>query len=293
MSSLLACLQPGAGLPDVFVPPESPALLIKKLAAVPRLTPVTSASRLEIRPEPQMVSSGIAAVDALTGGLPRGCLSEICGPPSSGRTSVLLAALASATRRQEACALLDISDALDPQSAKAAGVELKNLLWVRCNPDLPRKPAVAGKRKTDFDCLDQALKATDLLLQSGGFGLVVMDLGDVPAQAARRIPLTSWFRFRRAVENTPTVLLVMALSSCARTCASLVVELRSEVVRRRSSEKPSGISGPLSETGPAHGHILAGLEVRAEVMRSRLERKPAQSVTSFMTKANVLGGAAL
>ena len=49
---------------------------------------------------------------------------------------------------------------------------------------------------------------TDLLLQSGGFGLVAIDLGDVPDTAARRIPLASWFRFQRAVEPTATVLLV-------------------------------------------------------------------------------------
>src|SRR5579863_7633955 len=68
------------------------------------------ASRLEIRPAPEMTSSGISALDALTGGLPRGCLTEICGPASSGRTTVLLAALAASTRRGEYCALIDASD---------------------------------------------------------------------------------------------------------------------------------------------------------------------------------------
>ena len=67
------------------------------------------------------------------------------------------------------------------------------------------------------------MKATDLLLQGGGFGLVVVDLGDVPAQAARRVPLTSWFRFRRAVENTRTVLMVLEQEPYAKTCASVVL----------------------------------------------------------------------
>ena len=97
-----------------------------------RLAGVTPASRLAVRPAPEMVSSGIAAMDALTGGLPRGCLTEICGPASSGRTTLLLAALAAATRRGEFCAVVDASDALDPQSAAAAGIELERLLWVRC-----------------------------------------------------------------------------------------------------------------------------------------------------------------
>src|SRR5579862_8873676 len=100
---------------------------------------VVPASRLSIRPAPEMVSSGIHALDALTGGLPRGCLTEICGPASSGRTSLLLAALAAATRRGEFCAIIDASDTLDPHSAAAAGVDLDRLLWVRCSDDPPKK----------------------------------------------------------------------------------------------------------------------------------------------------------
>jgi len=103
------------------------------------LAGVTPASRLEIRPAPEMVPSGIPAIDALTGGLPRGCLTEICGPASSGRTTILLAALSAATRRGEFCVVVDASDALDPQSAAAAGVELDRLLWVRCGEDAPQK----------------------------------------------------------------------------------------------------------------------------------------------------------
>src|SRR5579862_4619308 len=90
------------------------------------------ASRLEIRPAPEMASSGISALDALTGGLPRGCLTEICGPASSGRTTLLLAALSAATRREEVCTLIDVSDAFHPHSATTAGVKSERLLWIRC-----------------------------------------------------------------------------------------------------------------------------------------------------------------
>src|SRR5579863_5240705 len=96
---------------------------------------LTPASRLTIRPVPEMVTSGIPALDALAGGLPRGCLTEIYGSSSSGRTSVMLAALAAATRRGEYCALIDASDALDPQSVAAAGIDLDRLLWVRCGEE--------------------------------------------------------------------------------------------------------------------------------------------------------------
>src|SRR5580698_7320963 len=121
-----------AGRPVAMAASEWSALVFKRLSAVPKLAGVTAASRLEIRPTPLMVSSGVREIDALTGGLPRGCLTEICGPASSGRTSVLLATLAAATQRQEVCALVDISDAFKPHSAAAAGVNFERLLWVRC-----------------------------------------------------------------------------------------------------------------------------------------------------------------
>jgi hypothetical protein len=228
-----------------------------------RLAGVTPASRLEVRPAPEMVSSGIAAMDALTGGLPRGCLTEICGLASSGRSTLLLAALAAATRRGECCAVVDANDALDPQSAAAAGVELDRLLWVRCGENSPR----AEHR------LEQLLRATDLLLESGGFGLIALDLGDLPPQAARRIPLTTWFRFRRAVEHTPTVLLAVERQSIAGSCSSLLIKLGPIRPGARVSEQLMDSQFPL----PSHARVLTGLEITAELERSRLDRKPVRS----------------
>ena len=114
-------------------------------------------------------------------------------------------------RPRECCALVDASDAFDPASAAAAGVRLERLLWVRCGGNA-----------------EHALKAADLLVQGGGFGLVVMDLADTPPITARRISMTSWFRLRRAVEHTPTVLLVVEQQPHAKTCASLTLEMRRE-----------------------------------------------------------------
>ncbi|HUB82892.1 MAG TPA: hypothetical protein VMB03_29035 [Bryobacteraceae bacterium] len=156
------------------------------------------------RPSPECIPSGVRELDAATGGLPRGCLTEIFGPASSGRTSLLLSILAQATHRQEVCAIVDAEDAFDPASAAAAGVALDRLLWVRSAQNA-----------------EHALKAADLLIQGGGFGIVVLDLGDTPPATTRRISLTSWFRLRRAVENTPTVLISVARQANAKTCASL------------------------------------------------------------------------
>src|SRR5258707_15609218 len=85
--------------------------------------------------------SGVTELDAvLGGGFPRGSLVELCGPASSGRTSLALSLLAQATERQEACAFVDVSDSLDPVSLAAAGVELPRLLWVRCGETGDRSP---------------------------------------------------------------------------------------------------------------------------------------------------------
>ncbi len=258
-------------------------LAFQRLSAIPKLAGVTSASRLEVRPTPQMVSSGVREIDALTGGLPRGCLTEICGPASSGRTSVLLASLAAATQRQEVCALVDISDAFNPHSAAAAGVNFEKMLWVRCGhlpkPDSLQRRRVTEKKNEKIEKpVEQALRVTDLLLQSGGFGLVIIDLGDTPLKMARRIPLASWFRFQRAVEHTATVLFVVSQVPCAQTCASMLLKV--------SGKKLSAVVSQLSaETSPAHAQLLDGLQVQGKLLRSRLERKPAGSVTSaFATK---------
>jgi len=158
-------------------------------------------------PKPEMVGTGIPEIDRATGGLPRGCLTEIFGAASSGRTSLLISILAEATMRDESCALVDAEDTFNPIAAAAAGVKLHRLLWVRCNHNA-----------------EHALKAADLLIHGGGLGVAVLDLGETTPQMASRISLTSWFRLRRAVEHTPTVLVTVARRSNAKTCASLQLE---------------------------------------------------------------------
>ncbi|MFZ0792438.1 MAG: hypothetical protein WAM65_01630 [Candidatus Korobacteraceae bacterium] len=267
---------------------------------------LSSTLLLRERTAPLTVSTGIAALDALTGGLPRGALSEIAGPASSGRTGVMLATLAAATRRQEVCALVDASDSFDPFSAAAAGVDLDRLLWVRCDENL--KPQRAGGKSRSYThagfafggVLEQVLKVTDLLLQSGGFGMVVLDLGDIPVESARRVPLTSWFRFRRAVEPTATVLLLMEREACAKTCASLVLRCQLEAIVTSSSTTfldPDQLNltsmfhnvrvaaaGPFipKNNGVSHAARLRGMRFRAEMVRGGAQRKPPQPAgTSF------------
>jgi len=156
------------------------------------------------------LSSGIAEIDALTGGgLPRGAITEIVGVASSGRASLLSATLADAMTRSETCALVDTTDSFDPASAGQAGVDFNSLLWVRCG-----------------NSMERAFKATDFLLQSGGFGFVALNFADITANYARRIISSWWFRFRLAIENTPTTFMVISPVAWARSCASVILELK-------------------------------------------------------------------
>jgi hypothetical protein len=302
--------------------PESVAASVFQSAIGNRQSAISlaPASRLEIRPAPEMITSGIPDLDALTGGLPRGCLTEICGPASSGRTSVMLAALASATRRGEYCAVIDASDSLDPHSLAVAGVDLDRLLWVRCGENsAQRHPSTSLCRKSpllatparngapsficfsqgsfDFDGrkkqetfrssehrLEQVLRATDLLLESGGFGLIILDLADIPPQSARRIPLTTWFRFRRAVEHKPTILLSIEQQPIAGSCSSLLLQLGvlSSQFSVLSSNQLSK-NHDAQDWRPSHAYLFTELKINAELIRSRLDRKPARSIT-FETK---------
>jgi hypothetical protein len=80
-----------------------------------------------------------------------------------------------------------------------------------------------------------------------------MDLGDTPVPSARRISLTSWFRLRRAVENTPTVLLAIARQSNAKTCASLQLECQPQQAQWTGA--------------PGVSRLLTSLEVRVSAIQ--------------------------
>jgi hypothetical protein len=241
---------------ELFCEARPPQRVIPASFKDARLAGVTPASSLAVRPAPEMVSSGIAAMDAFTGGLPRGCLTEICGPASSGRSTFMLSALAAATQRGECCAVVDASDTLDPQSAAASGIELNRLLWVRCGEN-----SLHPEKR-----LEQLLRVADLLLESGGFGLLALDLGDLPPQSARRVPLATWFRFRRAVEHTSTVLLAVEQQAIAGSCSSLLIKLA-----------PLKLPAGDTQDQPAHAQLLTKVEITAELVRSRLDRKPVRA----------------
>ncbi|HEU4510593.1 MAG TPA: hypothetical protein VFR78_20335 [Pyrinomonadaceae bacterium] len=198
----------------------------------------------------ETLSTGIPEIDALSGGLPRGAISEIYGPASSGRTSLMFSMLAYATTHEETCALVDTNDVFAPTAAATAGVDFDQLLWVRCGGNL-----------------EHAFKATDLLLHAGGFGLVILDLGDVAAKDARRIITSWWYRFRHTVENRPTVMTVISEEACTRSCAALTLELKGAaewskatepgVVRRlQGNVLPMRKASPVTQPRVTQGNLL-------------------------------------
>jgi recombination protein RecA len=315
------------------------------------------------RSAPELLPTGIAEVDTmLGGGLPLGGVTEIIGPVCSGRSTLALSVLAGITGQDAAAAYVDVSDALDPFSAAAMGVDLGRLLWVRAGgseavPSLPvtgKRPleartrsmqdekygrggshprtemlgiehaveelfqpkgnpenteiplfdysprcaeSVRGRRvaqspmncqnadrqnvdrqtaqftepvtqqknsvaekspdpslrpfhksrrhstaKEVWDRLDQGLRATDLLLNTGGFRAIVIDMGDVGPDQARRVPLASWYRFRLQAEKSQAILLLVTQAACASSCASVVLRcLEADERWQYANESPIGL----------------------------------------------------
>lgn len=146
--------------------------------------------------------------------LPEGAISEVFGAESCGKILFINEILARERAREEFCALVDSRAAFDPFSAAQAGVDLRRLLWVR------------GDRRGERQNIEHAFKAADLILHAGGFGVVILDLCEVPARELNCIPLSYWFRFRLAVENTPTRLIVAADQPIVKSCARVQLEVK-------------------------------------------------------------------
>jgi len=329
---------------------------------------------------PRLLASGVPEIDDLLGGgLPIGGISEFTGLGSSGRTSLALSLLAEASGNS-ACAYIDVSDSIDPRSAAAAGVCLRNLLWVRlasvpqetttrktpstapslassantgelvgqhCGGHHPRtetkglnralekmlaekaeariekKVGTPGypnrrlsleaapeeqiryehfnSRRSDasdqlrqaderaamearqriqaavilgssmrgrekpWNRLENSIRATDQILQSGGFRVVVLDLASVPQDQALRIPSATWFRFRRAAQESDAIFLLLTQVACARSSALCVLDC----------------SGGISSSPQ---NFLCGLSRSVEVARQRLsspfaKKAPGRAVT--------------
>ena len=216
-----------------------------RLWADPALAPFLV--RPDLRPPRRAVASGLISLDAiLGGGFPRGRISEVVGSRTSGRTRLLLTSLAAATARGALAALVDVADGLDPASAAGVGVDLQRLLWIRC-----------GGR------LSLAWPAADALVRGGGFEIVAVDLGDLPPWTLARVARAVFVRLQRAVEGTPTALLVTGPHGVAGSLAALTVAL--------------GRGVPQWATPGATPGLLLGIETEARLVRAH-DRVPGKTV---------------
>jgi hypothetical protein len=137
------------------------------------------------------------------------------------------------------------------------------------------------------------VRAADLLIQGGGFGLLALDLSDIAPRLVRQVPLNVWFRFRRAVENTPTILFLLAQESNAKTCASLVLRMEGEAgVWRETAENaaPENAAATNAQEKREHaeGNLLEGGKSWAEVVRSRMQSEDGQPKAPRVMRNRVL-----
>jgi hypothetical protein len=184
-----------------FVPKPAGLALLSGPGA--KLHVASALPRRETREAP--FPTGLATIDALLGGgLARGRLTELVGRRSSGRFSVVLSALASATSCGEAAALVDRGSHLDPQTAREAGVRLERLLWAR-----PRR-------------VKEALAAAEMLL-AAGFPMVAVELGLPPLTGSA--PEAAWVRLARAAEGERAVLVLSTPYRLSGFAAGAVVQL--------------------------------------------------------------------
>jgi recombination protein RecA len=198
------------------------------------------------RDEAAVVPVDVAAIDrCLQGGVPRGHLSEIAGPSSSGRTTLLLHLMAAATARGEIVALVDTLDRLDVASAAAAGIDLDRLLWIR---------GESASHPSGPERVERALKALNLVLQAGGFGVVAIDLADVAASTLKQIPFTTWMRVQRVIEGSDTACLIVASEPLSRSSGGLTMALAGRTTWAGASTR---------------SRRLAGIDVRVRVMSPR------------------------
>ena len=98
------------------------------------------------------------------------------------------------------------------------------------------------------------MRATDLLLQGGGFSAIVLDLGSLAPEFASRVPLATWHRYRAAAERTQSSIVLLTQYACAKSSAELL--LRFEPGNARHDE----------------AKVFTGLEHSVEVVRQRFSQ---------------------
>jgi hypothetical protein len=212
----------------------------------------------ELTRKDRRLSSGLAPLDALIdGGIPRGRISEITGRAGSGKTSIAASFAAFATRRGEVAAWLDSSGSFDPESMAAAGVDLRRMLWASMRRGSARdlfSPLLKGEGLGVRSRHQSAIvKAAELVLEAGGFGLVVVDFGEAP----RALTYASSLRIARAAERSGAAVIAIAPWRMCGTFAALSIAA-------------SRAETSFSRLAPGSPVMFDGLAVDAMVARNKM-----------------------
>ena len=229
--------------------------------------------------------TGFAGLDDLLGGgIPRGQITELAGPASSGCTSLVLSILAESTMRGEVAAYIDATDCFDPLSGEKAGIVLERLLWVRCGDskdqrqgirDKAQEPGIRDKdrkqrnnsstaqrlnsstvqRLNRSTVHEQPWRAVNLVAAAGGFGVVVVDLGGLSRRRLRAWRSRPWMRLLHLIRGSSTALLVLTAQHLASSVSALVLELS------RQKTHWTGAAGV--------SLLLNGISIRVRVVHQR------------------------
>jgi len=116
------------------------------------------------------------------------------------------------------------------------------------------------RRARTYDAIEQALRATDLLIQTGGFSAIVLDLGSVAPEYAVKIELSTWHRYRVAAEQTQSSILLLSQYPCAKSSSELQLRLH-----------------PMDDLRE-EGTVFTGLNARVEVLRQRFAQTPSNII---------------
>ena len=201
----------------------------------------------ELTRKARRLASGIDALDAiLDGGIARGRVSEVIGRAGTGRTSLVAAFAANATGSGEVIAWIDAAGAFDPTSIAAAGVELARVLWV----SIPRE---ANRARLTSSREGRILKAAEMVLEAGGFGLVVIDFGDI----FRAIPDSAVLRIARAAERSGAAVIAIAPRRICGTFAALSLTM-------------NRASASFSRIRPGAPALFDGLRLESVITRNKL-----------------------
>jgi len=188
----------------------------------------------------RVAASGIDALDQrIGGGWPLGAISEVVGARSSGRTRVLVSTLTKATAEGQVVALVDALDRFDARAAADLGLDLTRVLWIRGAPLTieTARPAVIDHAIT------QAVRAFDLVIRAGGFGVVALDLGDIPPRRLQAFPAVTWLRLAHATEGRDTAGVLTSEVPIGRSARGVSVQIAAEPCWTGASAQSRRLSG--------------------------------------------------